>query len=186
MINKDILEKEIMSGVTYAVLGLKYGYSQTGIKKIALRLGIVLPNRIKYNGHNVISIKPLCPTCNLTEINSWEKYCSSKCYRHDKKQKQALLIEQGQCSHPVTLKKYIIERDTYKCRVCEKNAWMGKPLMLQLEHIDGNSDNNHPDNLELLCPNCHSQTETFGNKGRGPKLKNTVRETKRRLRYSSK
>ena len=40
-----------------------------------------------------------------------------------------------------------------------------------MEHIDGNSENNNIENLELLCPNCHSLTPTFGalNKGKGRK-----------------
>ena len=42
---------------------------------------------------------------------------------------------------------------------------------MQLDHIDGNSDNNFLDNLRLLCPNCHTQTETFSTRQK----KNTVR-----------
>jgi 5-methylcytosine-specific restriction endonuclease McrA len=38
---------------------------------------------------------------------------------------------------------------------------------LQLEHKDGNSENNKPENLCLLCPNCHSQTPTYGAKNKG-------------------
>lgn len=39
------------------------------------------------------------------------------------------------------------------------------PLVIQLHHIDGNRNNNSLDNLEMLCPNCHSQTENYcGNK----------------------
>jgi hypothetical protein len=41
--------------------------------------------------------------------------------------------------------------------------------VLQLDHIDGDSDNNYPKNLRLLCPNCHAQTENFGSKGKGSK-----------------
>lgn len=52
----------------------------------------------------------------------------------------------------------------YKCEECGISEWLGKPLSLQLEHIDGNHLNNRFENLKILCPNCHSQTNTFAGK----------------------
>lgn len=49
----------------------------------------------------------------------------------------------------------------YECEECGISEWLGKPLSLQLEHIDGNHLNNSFENLKILCPNCHSQTNTF-------------------------
>lgn len=49
----------------------------------------------------------------------------------------------------------------YKCELCETKDWNGEKLTLDLDHIDGNRLNNDPDNLRFLCPNCHSQTETW-------------------------
>lgn len=40
------------------------------------------------------------------------------------------------------------------------------PLILQLDHIDGNHENHHISNLRFLCPNCHSQTKTFSGKNK--------------------
>lgn len=48
-----------------------------------------------------------------------------------------------------------------KCALCGISSWNEKPLTLQLHHIDGNHDNNSFDNLQLLCPNCHSQTDNY-------------------------
>ena len=47
------------------------------------------------------------------------------------------------------------------CGWCEKNKKTGN-IPIQLEHIDGHSENNSLDNLKLLCPNCHSLTPTYG------------------------
>jgi hypothetical protein len=75
------------------------------------------------------------------------------------------------------LKNYVISVQGYKCSECNIEEWNNKPITLQLEHKDGNSENNAEDNLCLLCPNCHSQTPTYGakNKGNG--------RWKRRQRY---
>ena len=52
------------------------------------------------------------------------------------------------------------------CDECGVGAnWQGKPLTLQLEHKDGNRANWVLNNLRLLCPNCHTQTESYGWKG---------------------
>ena len=50
------------------------------------------------------------------------------------------------------------------CLDCGGADWLGKPMPLELDHIDGNSDNNQLDNLRLLCPNCHSFTSTYRGK----------------------
>lgn len=49
-----------------------------------------------------------------------------------------------------------------KCELCGISEWLGKPVKLQLHHIDGNHDNNELSNLQILCPNCHSMTDNFG------------------------
>lgn len=66
------------------------------------------------------------------------------------------------------LRKRIIYEQDEKCNMCGISEWMGKSISLELEHKDGNHHNNTRDNLEALCPNCHSQTPTF----RGRNIKN--------------
>ena len=50
------------------------------------------------------------------------------------------------------------------CNQCKLKTWNGLPIPLELEHIDGNHQNNNLDNLCLLCPNCHAQTSTYRGK----------------------
>jgi len=57
------------------------------------------------------------------------------------------------------LKENVLEEVCSECGI--RSIWNGKPLVLQLEHINGKSTDNRLENLCLLCPNCHSQTMTF-------------------------
>ena len=107
--------------------------------------------------------------------SSTNKFCGTACQHNwtwENITKQR--IENGECTHNSNgvLKKYLIETRGEKCEDCGLNPiWNNKPLVLQLDHIDGNSDNNYPNNLRLLCPNCHSQTDNFGSKGQGSRYK---------------
>lgn len=52
----------------------------------------------------------------------------------------------------------------HKCEYCKQELWMGKPIPLEVHHIDGDKLNNTLDNLQLLCPNCHALTENYRGK----------------------
>jgi hypothetical protein len=47
------------------------------------------------------------------------------------------------------------------CEMCGITDWNGKPVSFELDHIDGNSHNHKLENIRIVCPNCHSQTETY-------------------------
>jgi hypothetical protein len=64
------------------------------------------------------------------------------------------------------IKRYLSEQKS-GCWKCGITDWMNNPIVLELEHIDGNAYNNSESNLSLLCPNCHSQTPTYKAKNRG-------------------
>jgi hypothetical protein len=77
------------------------------------------------------------------------------------------------------IRKYIFEKYDSKCCECgwsETNQHTGT-IPLEVEHIDGNHRNNKESNLKLLCPNCHSLTESYrgANKGKGRKYRNTLK-----------
>lgn len=52
------------------------------------------------------------------------------------------------------------------CSSCKLVEWLGKPIPLELDHIDGDNSNNSLENLRLLCPNCHAQTSTYRGKNK--------------------
>ena len=87
-------------------------------------------------------------------------------YSHPTNELDEILVENSKYTNMTRLKARII-RDgllKYECEICHISEWNGKKLVLQLDHINGNNRDNRIENLRLLCPNCHSQTETFRGK----------------------
>lgn len=104
----------------------------------------------------------ICLFCKNIISHRGTKYCSINCqmkFQQDEK------IKNGNASER-TLKKFLL-RSGNICNSCGIENWNNKPLVLDLEHKDGNSMNNDIDNLELLCPNCHSQTPSYKGKNKG-------------------
>jgi transposase-like protein len=83
---------------------------------------------------------------------------------------EQLLVVQSKPGGRWNLKRRLIVdglRDT-RCERCGIKDWLGKPLTLALHHVNGNGCDNRLENLQLLCPNCHSQTENFAGRNRRP------------------
>lgn len=91
-----------------------------------------------------------------------------KCYCHPGQPLNEILVEDSEYTNMTRLKSRIISEGLleYKCDSCGITEWMGKPIVLQMDHVNGNNRDNRIENLRLLCPNCHSQTETFCGKNR--------------------
>ncbi|WP_189966274.1 HNH endonuclease signature motif containing protein [Streptomyces violascens] len=70
------------------------------------------------------------------------------------------------------LKRALLELGTReRCALCGNEAtWQGHPLPLEVDHIDGDWRNNRAENLRLLCPNCHSTTDTYRGRGKGRRV----------------
>lgn len=155
---------------------------ECGTRYETIRLWLVkfkIPRRKNYNR---LKPRPKCLNCGKECRNLSNKYCSQKCgidYRYDKYIRLWLNHEikgitggktnKGNIyyspSNPVI--KYIRE----KYPECQQCGWsnhhsISGNLLLEIHHKDGNRENGYLENLEHLCPNCHSMTENFGCHGR--------------------
>lgn len=82
-----------------------------------------------------------------------------------------------------TIRKYVLLERNERCEECGINEYNGKPITLEIHHIDGNNQNHVLNNLQVLCPNCHSQTHNFRVKNRDIEY-NTVSELQRKTDFT--
>ena len=109
----------------------------------------------------------------------------------DKGKSRKKLVEdylfKGSTIKPCKLKKKLLEEGLKenKCECCGITEWQGKPINCQLHHIDGDETNNRLENLQILCPNCHSQTENYcGLANKAEKEKIYCLDCGREIKYS--
>jgi predicted nucleic acid-binding Zn ribbon protein len=78
------------------------------------------------------------------------------------------ILKENTSYQSVKLKKRLLESGLkeLKCECCNNTEWLGEPINLELHHINGNHSDNRLENLQLLCPNCHSYTDTYRGKNR--------------------
>lgn len=118
---------------------------------------------------------------------NWEKacaYCGSTCsgqnkYCDDCNKSQIYKMAQSteDVSDSKAVKRLVLRRRGHRCEGCGLDQWMGKAIPLELHHVDGDSENNKDENLQLLCPNCHALTPTFRNRN-----KRKASERRRKIR----
>lgn len=107
------------------------------------------------------------------EISDKKKFCNSECqynyYYEDYINKWKLGLEDGKSGEfgvSKYIRRYLFNKYNCSCQECGwgiVNKYTNK-IPLQIHHIDGDCTNNKEENLQLLCPNCHSLTENYGSR----------------------
>lgn len=119
-----------------------------------------------------------CKNCDQQLTRRPNIYCSNVCQQEYQYQKyiQEWRVGFRDGSRGVNakgisehVKRYMLEKYGKKCSLCGCNRInpVTHRIPLEIDHIDGNSDNNLEDNLRIICPNCHSLTTNFRNLNKG-------------------
>ena len=117
-----------------------------------------------------------CLNCNTEQkhrgVNYANKYCNNKCQGEHKTklwyEKYQPIFDAGDIKSRKAAKKLVTRRDGYQCSICNQQPMHnGRPLIMIIDHIDGDASNNIPDNFRLVCPNCDTQLPTYKAKNTG-------------------
>lgn len=117
-----------------------------------------------------------CAHCGKIKETLQNKYCDD-CIA-DGVYNRAMSLDV--CKSDRTRRFFLLRERGHRCEVCGLEEWCGQPIPIELDHIDGDADNNTTENLRLICPNCHAQTDTYKGANAG---KDSSRQKKRRRRY---
>jgi hypothetical protein len=96
-------------------------------------------------------------------------HLKGKTHEWTKKPIETLLVDDREHSYPsYKLKNRLLSEGLkqHKCECCGITEWNGKPAPIELDHINGNHHDNRLENLRILCPNCHAQTDTYRGKNK--------------------
>lgn len=131
------------------------------ISEVLFKLGYT----VKGNSWGYSQVKRRMDDLNLDYSIFKGKSAVTKTNKLNNVKKEDILKEN--CKHQRTvLRRYVIKNNLipYKCAICGCTEWQGKTLSLELDHINGVNNDNRLENLRFLCPNCHSQTSTYGSR----------------------
>lgn len=163
---------------------IKWGYkTYDEIGKLLHKTGQSIRCKLLKNKITITEFKELkkykivkCLNCGEDVRGGDRKFCNNECSGNNRWADSVKKWKDGQSigccvngSISNYLRSYLFKKYDNKCAKCgwnEINEYTGK-IPLEVEHIDGNSENNKEENLILLCPNCHSLTKTYKGANRG-------------------
>ena len=134
LVKSSLNISEVLFKLGYTTVGNSWGYSE--VKKRMTDLNLTSKD-----------FRGKAPMLNaIKKVDKTKLFCENS--NHARRVLRATIIRENMLP--------------YKCAICGINQWNGKTLSLELDHINGINNDNRLENLRFLCPNCHSQTDTYG------------------------
>lgn len=114
----------------------------------------------------------------IKELNCSVEHFKGKSVSSTKYKLEDILVENSPYTSINKLKSRLIKEGLlkYKCCKCGITEWQNEPISLQLDHINGINNDHRLENLRFLCPNCHSQTDTYAGRNKKKSVKNYCNE----------
>lgn len=149
------------------------------------------PDSTKHKKHKGDWVVSICLNCGKEIKRKWEcLYCDNHCQAEYKwKQTKQRILEAGEFdaaggtvtkgeTNRLQAKRFLEEEYGHKCAICGLAEWIGQPIPLVVDHIDGDPTNHKIENFRLVCGNCDMQLPTYKakNKGKGRKFRRDLYE----------
>ena len=139
-VNSSTSIRQVLNKLGLKEAGGNYNHTKTRIKNLGLDIS-------HFTGQGWNKGKKLGPKRTLDEL-----LVSDRKYPYQSHKLKSRLLSEGIKQH--------------KCENCGITEWNGKPTPLELDHINGLNYDNRLENLRIICPNCHAQTETYRGKNK--------------------
>lgn len=115
-----------------------------------------------------------CIVCNISLTKTQTKYCCKECENKSKRLSrfERHILSNGDivnCTEQTQrriAKDYLEEKFGHKCMICNNSEWLGKPILLIADHIDGDPTHNNINNFRLICSNCDATLDTYKNRNK--------------------
>lgn len=143
--------------------------TSSSVREALTKLGL------KPAGGNYASFKRFCAKNNISISHFTGQAWSKDKILAPKRPISAYLSNSHRIgSHRLKLRLFKDGLKEKRCERCGISEWQGEPAPLELEHINGNHDDNRLENLLVLCPNCHALTSTYRGKNKKHKLSSAL------------
>lgn len=171
---KKVFKLICKCGKPFDVFITEYQYKRDNYRKYCSRSCANKTSISNYNSHNEVIRKKISEAVRkkFSTFSKEKKRQMTEAARKKARKKNLdilFLKPWDGLSVGLKRKRVLIEQD-YKCFGCGITEWNGKPIILHFHHADSNKKNNSRENVSCLCPNCHSQTDTWAVKHCGSNL----------------